>query len=170
MQGSGLVKGMSITLRRFFGKKITVQYPDARLPMSPRFRGGFLELDAGKCIACSLCAMSCPNHAISLTAEKGEGNKRRLTSYIHHTGQCLFCNLCLEACPVGALAWSKDYDTVYYDLALLDHDVLAAAQQRLAAAAPQPAPPDAAPPAKPPAESPDAGKPTAPPPAKEASK
>ncbi len=67
MLGKGLLKGMGITFKRFLGKKVTVQYPEEKIPMSPRFRGGELELDHNKCIACSLCKTACPNAVIELT-------------------------------------------------------------------------------------------------------
>ena len=34
-----LLKGMLLTGRHLFRRKITVQYPEEKTPMSPRFRG-----------------------------------------------------------------------------------------------------------------------------------
>ncbi len=129
MLGKGLIKGMSITLRRFFGRPNTVEYPEEKIAMTPRFRGGSLVLDRGRCIACGLCAMACPNAVIDLATETGEDKKKRLTVYRYHAGLCLFCNLCLEACPVQALSWSQDYEAACYRREGLSTDCLAAGQR-----------------------------------------
>ena len=132
MFGKGLLTGMLITLKRFFGRPNTVQYPDERLPMTARFRGGALTLDINRCIACGLCAMACPNQAIGLATTVDESKKKSLTSYIHHTGLCLYCNLCLEACPAKALTWDQNYEAACYLRQNLDVDCLAVARRRLA--------------------------------------
>jgi hypothetical protein len=36
---SELMKGLSITLSHFFKKPVTLQYPDVKMQMYPRFRG-----------------------------------------------------------------------------------------------------------------------------------
>ena len=64
MLGKGLLQGMGITLKAFFAKKETLQYPEAKLVMPERFRGGELELDHKKCIACGLCQLVCPDCAL----------------------------------------------------------------------------------------------------------
>lgn len=130
MIGKGLLTGMGITVKRFFGKGITVQYPEVKLPMAERFRGGFLDLNADKCISCGLCVMACPNDVISLSTEKDENNKKRLTGYLHYAGLCLFCNLCVEACPTKALAWTRDYEMSSYHRGQLTRDCLAAARRK----------------------------------------
>lgn len=129
MAGKGLLKGMGITFKRFFGKKVTVQYPEEKIPMSPRFRGGELELDYTKCIACSLCKTACPNAVIELTTIMDEQKKRRLTSYIYQSGRCLYCNLCIEVCPTKALGWDQNYENSRYFRKQLDVDCLAIAQK-----------------------------------------
>lgn len=127
MQGKGLLKGMGITLKRFVGKKVTVQYPEEKLPLSPRFRGGVLDLSVEKCIACGLCAMSCPNQAIDLGTAVGENKKKHLTRYHYLSGRCLYCDLCIEACPTKAIVWDKNYENSTYWRDDLEHDCMAAA-------------------------------------------
>jgi len=129
MQGKGLLKGMHITFKRFFGKNVTIQYPEEKIVMSSRFRGGDLELDNNKCIACGLCSMACPNAVIELTTATDEQKKRRLASYIYHSGRCLYCNLCVEACPTKAIRWDKNYENSTYFREQLDVDCLAIAQK-----------------------------------------
>ena len=54
-----LIKGLRLTGRYFVAKKFTVQYPEDRAPMSPRFRGLHAQRRYSngeeRCIACKLC-------------------------------------------------------------------------------------------------------------------
>ena len=92
MWGKGLVTGLKVTWGHFFGKKETVYYPEEKLPMTERFRGGHLMLDVEKCIGCKVCAMNCPNAALKLTVEMDENKKRHMTSYVHDIGRCMYCD------------------------------------------------------------------------------
>lgn len=110
MFGIGILKGMRVTLRRCFSKPTTVQYPEERLPVGPMFRGGTIDLNLEKCIACGLCAMACPNNAIDLATEKSESGKKVMARYHHHIPVCLYCNYCIEACPTQAIHWTRNYE------------------------------------------------------------
>ncbi|MHB8917074.1 MAG: 4Fe-4S dicluster domain-containing protein [Desulfocucumaceae bacterium] len=112
MFGQGLIKGLEITLGRFFGKKVTVQYPDEVLPMFPRYHGRF-QLDVDKCISCGLCANACPNKVIQLEKQKVD-NKQYLTKYVMRIEYCLFCGLCVESCNKDALKFSNVFDMNQY--------------------------------------------------------
>lgn len=135
MRGKGLVNGMRVTFKTFFGKKETLQYPEKKLVMPERFRGGELALDNKKCIACGLCARACPNHVIELTTGMDEQKKRHLKSYIYHSGLCMYCNFCIEACPTKAICWDKNYENSRYFKEQLDVDCLAAANEKSGEAA-----------------------------------
>ncbi len=113
MFGQGLIKGLSITLKHFFEKKITQQYPEERPVLPDRFKGS-LRLVVPKCIACGLCANSCPNHVIKIESEKDENNKKKLTGYKVMLERCLFCGFCVEACPTKALQWTKEFELTKY--------------------------------------------------------
>ena len=69
-----LIKGMSITGRYFFARKITIQYPEEKTPQSPRFRGlhALRRYPNGeeRCIACKLCEAVCPAMAITIESEE----------------------------------------------------------------------------------------------------
>ena len=125
MQGKGLLTGLSVTLRHFFGRKETVQYPEEKLPMSDLFRGGRLVLNEKKCIGCKLCAMSCPNAALALTVEVDDQKKRHMKKYVHKSGRCLYCNFCVEACPTKAISWDKNYENACYYKEDLTYDAVA---------------------------------------------
>lgn len=114
MYGQGLIKGLGITLKHFFEKKITQQYPEERPVLPDRFKGS-LTLKVPKCIACGLCSNACPNHVIKVESEKDENNKKKLTGYKVMLERCLFCGFCVEACPTKALLWTKDFElTKFY--------------------------------------------------------
>lgn len=59
-----LFKGLALTGRYLFKRKITVQFPEEKTPMSPRFRGlhALRRYPNGeeRCIACKLCEAVCP--------------------------------------------------------------------------------------------------------------
>jgi NADH-quinone oxidoreductase subunit I len=129
MYGIGLLQGMSVTFKRMFSKPTTVQYPEERLPVGPVFRGGCINLDLQKCIACGLCAMACPNAAISLASEKNESGKKELTRYVHTLPVCMYCNYCIEACPTKAISWTANYEMSKWTHEELIIDCLAAAKE-----------------------------------------
>ncbi|NLL51921.1 MAG: NADH-quinone oxidoreductase subunit I [Peptococcaceae bacterium] len=114
MYGTGLLKGLSITIRHFFEKKITQQYPEERPVLPKRFRGSF-NLTPEKCTACGLCVKACPNDIISIDTFRDENNKRKLSKYRMNMASCLYCGFCVEACPQGALYTTQEFEnTVYF--------------------------------------------------------
>ncbi|HJW05244.1 MAG TPA: NADH-quinone oxidoreductase subunit NuoI, partial [Rhodanobacter sp.] len=80
-----LAKGMMLTGRHLFRRKITVQYPEEKTPMSPRFRGlhALRRYPNGeeRCIACKLCEAVCPALAITIESEQRSDGTRRTTRY-----------------------------------------------------------------------------------------
>jgi len=102
-----LVSGMALTLKYFFKKKVTINYPYERQALSPRFRGehALRRYPNGeeRCIACKLCEAVCPAQAITIEAEPREDGSRRTTRYDIDMTKCIYCGLCEEACPVDAI-------------------------------------------------------------------
>ncbi|GAB4358664.1 MAG: NADH-quinone oxidoreductase subunit NuoI [Gammaproteobacteria bacterium] len=102
-----LFLGLRVTGKHLFSKKITVQYPDEKTPLSPRFRGlhALRRYANGeeRCIACKLCEAVCPALAITIEAEPREDGQRRTTRYDIDLFKCIFCGFCEEACPVDAI-------------------------------------------------------------------
>ncbi|MGE5507950.1 MAG: NuoI/complex I 23 kDa subunit family protein [Chitinophagales bacterium] len=146
--GRGMAKGLRQTLRTFFTKPVTVEYPSAKPEVDPRYRGSF-TFSPEKCTACELCVRSCPNKVIEVKWDKGEGPKRRLTGYHMRPGTCLFCGLCAEACPTKALTMNPQYELAAYRKG----ETGQVAYQAPPAPPPAPpAPPALEPPAAPPAE------------------
>ena len=102
-----LLKGMNVTGRHLFKRKVTVQYPEEKTPMSPRFRGlhALRRYENGeeRCIACKLCEAVCPALAITIDSEEREDGTRRTTRYDIDLFKCIYCGFCEEACPVDSI-------------------------------------------------------------------
>lgn len=106
--------GMWITLRHFFKKKNTINYPEVKRPFSPVYRGLHVlkrdENGAERCTACGLCAVACPAEAISMVAAERKSDEKHLyreekyaATYEINMLRCIFCGLCEEACPKEAI-------------------------------------------------------------------
>jgi len=109
-----LFKGMSVTGRYMFARKITVQYPEEKTPQSVRFRGlhALRRYPNGeeRCIACKLCEAVCPAMAITIESDQREDGSRRTTRYDIDLTKCIFCGFCEEACPVDAIVETRIYE------------------------------------------------------------
>ena len=102
-----ILTGLSITGRYLFKPKITIQYPEEKTPLSPRFRGlhALRRYENGeeRCIGCKLCEAVCPAYAITIeTAERDDGT-RRTSRYDIDLTKCIFCGFCEESCPVDSI-------------------------------------------------------------------
>jgi len=108
-----LLVGLSLTGRYLFKKKITVEYPEERTPLSPRFRGlhALRRYESGeeRCIACKLCEVICPALAIEIESEEREDGTRRTTRYDIDMTKCIYCGFCQEACPVDAIVETQEF-------------------------------------------------------------
>jgi NADH-quinone oxidoreductase subunit I len=104
---SELAKGMFLTGRHLFKRKVTVMYPEEKTPMSPRFRGlhALRRYPNGeeRCIACKLCEAVCPALAITIESEQRDDGTRRTTRYDVDLVKCIFCGFCEESCPVDSI-------------------------------------------------------------------
>ncbi len=109
-----LVKGMALTGRHLFARKITIQYPDEKTPQSPRFRG-LLALrrypnGEERCIACKLCEAVCPALAITIESEPRDDGTRRTTRFEIDLTKCIFCGFCEESCPVDSIVETRVFE------------------------------------------------------------
>jgi len=109
-----LASGMWLTLRYMFRKKVTLNYPFEKGPLSPRFRGehALRRYPNGeeRCIACKLCEAICPAQAITIEAEPREDGSRCATRYDIDMTKCIYCGFCEEACPVDAIVEGPNYE------------------------------------------------------------
>ena len=102
-----LFRGMALTGRHMFARKVTVQFPEEKTPYSPRFRGlhALRRYPNGeeRCIACKLCEAVCPALAITIESEQRADGTRRTTRYDIDLTKCIFCGFCEESCPVDSI-------------------------------------------------------------------
>ncbi len=109
-----LFKGLALTGKYAFKSKITVQYPEEKTPLSPRFRGlhALRRYPNGeeRCIACKLCEAVCPAMAITIESEQREDGTRRTTRYDIDLTKCIFCGLCEESCPVDSIVETSIFE------------------------------------------------------------
>ncbi len=109
-----LIKGMQLTGRHLFKRKITVQYPEEKTPQSNRFRGlhALRRYPNGeeRCIACKLCEAVCPAVAITIESEQREDGTRRTTRYDIDLTKCIFCGFCEESCPVDSIVETRIFE------------------------------------------------------------
>ena len=102
-----LLKGLSVTARSLFRRKITINYPEEKTPQSVRFRGlhALRRYPNGeeRCIACKLCEAVCPALAITIESEQRDDGTRRTTRYDIDLVKCIFCGFCEESCPVDSI-------------------------------------------------------------------
>ena len=109
-----LFKGLAITGRHFLSPHITVQFPEEKTPLSPRFRGlhALRRYENGeeRCIACKLCEAVCPALAITIESDIRDDGSRRTTRYDIDLTKCIFCGMCEESCPVDSIVETRVLD------------------------------------------------------------
>lgn len=109
-----LLKGLQLTGRYLFKRKVTVQYPEEKTPQSHRFRGlhALRRYPNGeeRCIACKLCEAVCPAVAITIESEARDDGSRRTTRYDIDLAKCIFCGFCEESCPVDSIVETRIFE------------------------------------------------------------
>ena len=127
-----LCRGLALTGRNLFARKITVQYPEMKAPKSSRMRGihALRRYANGeeRCIACKLCEAVCPSLAITIDSEERSDGTRRTTKYEIDLFKCIFCGFCEEACPVDSIVETSETEYVFFKRGenILDKEMLLA--------------------------------------------
>ena len=102
-----------------FKRPVTVQYPDEKPYLAPRYRGRIIlarDPDGEeRCVACYLCAVACPVDCISLQATEEEDGRRYPAFFRINFSRCIYCGFCEEACPTYAIQLTPDFEMGEYD-------------------------------------------------------
>jgi NADH-quinone oxidoreductase chain I len=90
-----MIRGMQLTFSFFWKQPQTINYPNEKGALSPRFRGEHVlrryPTGEERCIACKLCEAICPAQAITIEAEVREDGSRKTTRYDIDMTKCIFC-------------------------------------------------------------------------------
>jgi NADH-quinone oxidoreductase subunit I len=102
-----------------FRKRETIQYPDEKLVLPPRYRGRIIlsrDPDGGeRCVACYLCAVACPVDCIALQATQDEHGRRYPEFFRINFSRCIFCGFCEDACPTYAIQLTPNLEMSEYN-------------------------------------------------------
>ncbi len=130
-----LIKGLATTLRHVFTKPVTLQYPEVKRPVYPRFRGHpelvVNEDGSRRCVACTLCKVVCPSNAIKeIVPAEGPEHEKYPTQFVIDLTRCIFCGFCQEACPRAAIKLNNLYELAQYKKEVLILDIERATQEK----------------------------------------
>ncbi|HLP16992.1 MAG TPA: NADH-quinone oxidoreductase subunit NuoI [Bacteroidota bacterium] len=96
----------------------TVQYPDEKPAVAPRYKGRIIlsrDPDGGeRCVACYLCAAVCPVECIALQATEDDTGRRYPEFFRINFSRCIFCGFCEDACPTYAIQLTPDFEMSEY--------------------------------------------------------
>jgi NADH-quinone oxidoreductase subunit I len=102
-----------------FHRRETVQYPEQKPYLPPRYRGRIIlsrDPDGNeRCVACYLCAVACPVDCIALQKTEDETGRWYPEFFRINFSRCIFCGMCEEACPTYAIQLTPDYEMSEYD-------------------------------------------------------
>jgi len=114
-----VLNGFRVTLRHFFRRKVTMQYPEEKWVVPAGYRGApYLVKDQEgrtKCVSCQLCEFICPPKAIRIVPPGPEldptaGNvEKKPREFEINMLRCIFCGFCQEVCPEEAIFLMEDY-------------------------------------------------------------
>jgi NADH-quinone oxidoreductase subunit I len=132
LPGTGLLKGLGVTIKHLFKRPSTLMYPHEREDLPPRTRGVIALMDEN-CTVCMLCSRECPDWCIYIESHKEtvppakEGGRARtrnvLDRFAIDFSLCMYCGICVEVCPFDALWWSPEFEYSEYSMDGLLHEM-----------------------------------------------
>jgi NADH-quinone oxidoreductase subunit I len=131
------LKGMALTFKHMFEKRVTMQYPEEKSTdgthgmgpwsLTPRWRGTHRMLTdeegRSKCVACGLCPQICPANCIKLVPGEDEQGNRYPLIYEIDEFRCVFCGYCQEVCPEEAIHVGVHYENAEYSRGRFVYDL-----------------------------------------------
>jgi len=120
-------KGLWLTLRHWFRRKKTMQYPKQRREDIPVSEGGQRrsnyrglhrlnkdDQDRVVCVACFMCETACPAHCITIVGGPAPWPDREKypISFEINELRCIYCGMCEYACPVDAIELTPIYNHI----------------------------------------------------------
>ena len=119
------LRGLKTTFARMVEGPATLQYPEEKTPVYPRFRGRhklhrFEDSGLEKCVGCSLCVAACPAECIRVVAAENtpdhqvSAGERYAAVYEINMSRCIFCGYCEIACPFDAITMGNDFELAAY--------------------------------------------------------
>jgi NADH-quinone oxidoreductase subunit I len=106
-------------LKHTFTKPDTIEYPEQKPYLSPRYRGRIvLTRDPDgqeRCVACNLCSVACPVDCIAVQKTESEDGRWLAESFRINFSRCIMCGFCEEACPTHAIQLTPDVELAEYD-------------------------------------------------------
>ncbi|MDA8138195.1 MAG: NADH-quinone oxidoreductase subunit NuoI [Desulfobacteraceae bacterium] len=121
-----ILRTIGEVLRHTLAPRETIQYPEEKPYLAPRFRGRIIlarDPDGReRCVACYLCSAACPVDCIALQAAQGEDGRRYPAFFRINFSRCILCGFCEEACPTLAIQLTPDYEMCEYDRSKLVYE------------------------------------------------
>jgi NADH-quinone oxidoreductase subunit I len=109
-----VLRSIWVVFIHLFRPIYTVQYPDVKRRLPPRWRGRIIltrdPRGEERCVACNLCSVACPPSCISLQAATRADGRRYPEFFRINFSRCIFCGFCEEACPTRAIQLTPDYE------------------------------------------------------------
>ena len=113
-----VLKSLWAVFRHTFRPRETIQYPEQKADLPPRWRGRIVltrDPDGGeRCVGCYLCAAVCPVECIALQATEDEHGRRFPEFFRINFSRCIFCGFCEDACPTYAIQLTPDFEMSEY--------------------------------------------------------
>ena len=111
--GTGIARGLGLTLRQLFKPVDTLEYPEVSRPVPVYARTNLLWFEE-RCTGCSTCAQACPDGCILVATSQDAEGRRNIDRYEIDFRICMYCGLCTEACPYQAIQAGGRYDDAVY--------------------------------------------------------
>ncbi len=121
MFGTGIAKGLMVTLRYLARRPFTTQYPEESREIPVNARTNLLWFEE-RCTGCSTCAQACPDGCILVQTSPREDGALNIDRYEIDFRLCMYCGLCTEACPYEAIQAGGPLNDATYDFTLLYRD------------------------------------------------